>query len=105
MDSRNVVRIVDNCLSGCRRCGDYLVVTVVPIELQGKSQIVECSAHLIVVAACCSCSKVGARPILGCSAITGRFDELVNPQRLVMVGPWGGHGNRQIARQGLPRQG
>lgn len=70
--------------------GDYFVVTVLPIELQGKRQVVECSAYRIVVAACCSPSKVGARPILGCSAMTGGFDELVNPQWLVMVGPWVG---------------
>jgi hypothetical protein len=71
MKSRNVVRIVDNCLNGCRGYGDYLAVAVVAIEFQCKVEIAECSAYRIVIADCCSYATLAAVLMSGYSAIDG----------------------------------
>jgi hypothetical protein len=69
MKSRNVVQIVDNCLNGCRGCGDYLDAPVAAIELQGNMEIAECSAYWIVIADCCSYATLAALLMSGYSAI------------------------------------
>jgi hypothetical protein len=82
MKSRNVVRIVDNCLNSYRGCGDHLALTVVAIDLRGKAQIAERSAYQIVITGFCSYGTLAVLLMFGCghSAIDGERDELSMPR-------------------------